>query len=184
MPYKPGGGNKPELYDPDTGEYTEEDKRIINKRNLESLVMHYLFGMKEEKAAFPDYRFNDREYCELYVDYLKEISFNKEIDSRKAKYLLTYSAKGDKSLFLKNKLGYNEEKLLNDIYSNTDFRTMMFSELTEYGLKVIACTKLKSQIEGKIYYATSVWQFTSPKNARFITLIPGEKIWDLIYLKK
>jgi len=186
MPYKTGGGGKPELYDKKTGEYTDEEKKTKNASDLETIMHRYFLDEKSFSVSFPNYKWNDKEYCDLYIKFFNEQkNIKRTIEMPKMKYLLSFREKDDKSMFLKEKLGYDENQLYNDINNNTDFKTMLFSDLNEYGLKVVACTKLKSQLDGKEYLVSSVWQITKDHNIRFITLYPGgEKIWNFISTKK
>ena len=174
MPKKIGGGYHQENYDERTGRYCKSNRSILDE---------YLLDF--DSIDFKNIIWREKKNGEKLVQVLKAKHFNKMVDPRKVDYLMAFRQKNDKSSFLKTKLGYSKEQLLIDILKNTDFTRMMYSDATKYGVKIIACTTLKSQYNGKEYYATSVWQFSNSKNARFITLYPGgEKIWDLIYMKK
>lgn len=185
MPYKKGGGGKPELYDEENGEYTEEEKRRKNYKDFDKAFFRFFLDCKNLEISFPNPKWNDQEYCDLFVKYFKQEKINSVIEMPKMKYLLSFHQNNDKSKFLKDKLGYDELKLYNDIANKTDFSTMTYSDLTEYGIKVIACTKLKSQFNDKEYLVTSVWQITKDRIVRFITLYPGgELLWSFIYTRK
>ena len=185
MPYKTGGGGKPELYNEENGEYTEEEKQKRNFSDFEKMLFHYYLECDNVDVPFPNYKWNNKNYCDLYIKHLKEEGINHYVEEAKLSYLLSYQEKHDKSTFLKDKLGYDEHTLYEDIMNNTDFNTAMYSELNKYGLKIIACTSLKSKNDGKIYLVTTVWEIKPNKRARFITLIPGgDKIWNFIYSTK
>ena len=70
MPYKTGGGGLPELYDPDNGQYTDEEKAKLLDGEISNIVMRYIFGLSGTyDPRYPIYGFHSDEYRELYVKY-------------------------------------------------------------------------------------------------------------------
>lgn len=176
MPYKNGGGNKPELYNPKNGEYCS-GSFDVNKEKL----LNYYYKIPNRDLIEHINDFNEFEKNE-FINYIKTKQTAKILSQNKIDYLFTPLVSGDKSSFL-NMLGYNKEELFTDILNNTDFSFMMFDDINKYGLIVKAPTKLISKKDGKNYYVTSIWMFDNDnKTFRFITLHPGGKeIWNLVY---
>ena len=123
---------------------------------------------------FPTPGIHDDEYCDIFVKYCRKNIDSIVINEKKAMYLLMQRAKDDKSSFLNN-LGYDvnsSDKLLLDIYNNTQINSLTFSRNEKMCLKCVA----KTILNGKI--VTSVWKLKNSLEIRFITLIPGgEKRW-------
>lgn len=176
MPYKKGGGNLPQLYDIETGQYDDETKTKINENDKKSLVLVHYFGIhyNELDFHFPAYGLHDDEYCDIFVKYCRRIIRNFDVDINKCVYFLRPTVKNDKSKFLVS-LGYsisNPENLLSDIYCNTYVDTLTFSSFNKGYLRCIAKTILKGKI------VTSVWELKTNFHIRLITIIPGgDKKW-------
>ena len=98
MPYKPGGGNKPQLYDSTNGEYVDRDYDIYKRIKNKEFLRKYLFNSQNEEMMFPQEDINDREYTELYVEYLEKRKFEHLVPDSKIEYLLNYTRKNDKSI--------------------------------------------------------------------------------------
>lgn len=96
------------------------------------------------------------------------------IGTKKGEWLLTYQEGHGKSKFL-SKFGYDINdplRLLIYVEGGTDFKTLKFSRITEYGINCKTMTILNG------YIVTSVWEVGSNLTIRFVTLIPGgEREW-------
>ncbi len=132
MEFKLGGGRHMQPYDTENGQYTDKDVLIIREKDMENLVLVYLFGMDYDhlKFYFPNYKIHDEDYCEMFVKYIRHFIKNEDaiIETRKIEYLLSVHYQRDKSSFL-NKIGYNRdnvEQLIEDIRWNTNFQTATF----------------------------------------------------------
>ena len=93
MEFKLGGGRHMQPYDPENGQYTDKDASGIGEKDMENLVLVYLFGMDYDhlKFHFPNYKIHDEDYCEMFVKYVRRFIKNEDaiIESRKIKYLLS-----------------------------------------------------------------------------------------------
>ena len=148
MPYKIGGGSMPELYNPDNGQYTDEQKSKLLEVELSNIVLRYLFGQAGTfDPRYPIHGFHSDEYCELYVKYRISIIY-RNLSYDKINYLLTYRNKNDKSNFFRL-LGYelNEgdiNTLFKEIMDGSNFTKMKFNKLNQYGLFVKVPTKIRN----------------------------------------
>lgn len=176
--FKLGGGNHMQPYNPDNGQYTDEDIGKIKEKDMENLVLIYLYGLNYDhlKIHFPNYKIHDKDYCDMFIKYIRDF-INKEnakVEKKKIVYLLTYQRERDKSIFL-DKLGYNYsniELLIEDIRWGTDFSTATFKVINKYTLSFEAKTTISHCV------VTTAWQLLSNGEVRLITLIPGgDKKW-------
>lgn len=178
MNLKIGGGGRLQVYDPKDGQYTKENAKSLNKIDKENLVVLYIFGLDDGSSIihFPDSNIHDREYCELFVKYIRASIRNVDVTIEKPKmtYLITKKVDSDKSEFLKF-LGYssdNLDELCDDIRWNTDFKTLKFKCINQHTFNVEAKTKIKG------YVVTTGWQINKDGTIRFLTLVPGgDKKW-------
>jgi len=173
FPTKKGGGGYQELYDPENGQYTDEEKNKFLDDEISNIVMRYIFGLNDTyDPRFPIFGFHSEEYCELYVkhriykDY-KDLDYNK-IDN----YLLKPLDKNDKSYFFKLH-GYDKSKrdeLYKQIIDRTDMSKMEFDHLNEYGILVEAPTKLYSYTDKKDINIWTVWIYKMDEWFHFVTV--------------
>ena len=178
MNLKLGGGDHLQTYDSNDGQYKKASLLDLREKDMKNLVLIYVFGMDDFdlQIHFPDYRIHEIDYCEMFVKYIRKYirSENILIEPSKIKYLFTKQIGRDKSDFLK-KLGYleeNEQELMDDIKSNTDFSTLTFKTINQYTFNAEAKTMLKN------YVVTTAWQIQRDGYIRLITLIPGgDKKW-------
>lgn len=107
MDFKLGGGRHLQPFDPENGQYTDKDIMSLREKDLENLVLIYIFGMdyRHLKIHFPDYRIHDKEYCDIFVKYVRNYVKNSDviIEEPKMRYLLTIQYGRDKSSFLRKK---------------------------------------------------------------------------------
>lgn len=173
MPYKTGGGGMPELYDPDNGQYTDEQKSKLLDTELSNIVLRYIFGLSGTfEPRYPIYGFHSDEYCELYVRFRicknqKYINYDK-IDN----YLLKPLLKNDKSLFFKLH-GYDisrRNELYKQLILNTDMTKMKFDHLNEFGILVNVPTQLYSYKEKKNILIYTVWIYKKDEWFHFVTV--------------
>jgi len=178
MEFKLGGGRHMQPYDPENGQYTDEDALIIGEKDMENLVLVYLFGMDYDHLVFhfPNYKIHNEDYCEMFVKYIRRFIKNEDaiVETRKIEYLLSVHYQRDKSSFL-NKIGYNRdnvEQLIEDIRWNTDFQTATFKTINNFTFNFKAKTTINN------YVVTTAWQLSKNGDIRLITLIPGgDKKW-------
>ncbi len=178
MEFKLGGGKHLQPYDPENGQYTNEDLVRIKEKDMENLVLIYIFGLDYDSfyIHFPNYKIHDNDYCKLFVKYIRTYIKNIDvvIEERKMNYLLKEVKSDDKSKFLLD-LGYdfiNTEILMDEIRWGTDFKTSKFRNISKYTFNIMTKTTLRGKI------VTTGRQINEDGTVRFITLIPGgDKIW-------
>lgn len=178
MKFKLGGGDYLQPYDEKNGQYTDGDCLKVKEKDLENLVLKYIYGLDYKNLTFhfPNYKIHDEVYCELFIKYVRQFIKNDDviIQPEKMKYLLLCKFKDDKSAFFK-KIGYSEfdsERLMNDIRRNTKFETSSFKRINKYTFNFEAKTILNN------YTVTTAWQLNEDGDVRLITVIPGgDKIW-------
>lgn len=181
MKLKPGGANKLQEYDEESGEYIDMDKlsqdeiNTLCEKDKENLVMQYYFGLSNigNPIRFPIKEIHDKDYCEIYISYIKNKIKDYIVPQPKVKYLLTFSSKSDKSSFLKS-IGYDKEDsikdLMIDIVSNTNIKTLKFERYyVDSKLGCSATTILNN------YKVKTIWAIDKNHKAHLITLIPGGK---------
>ena len=178
MPYKNGGGGLPELYDPDNGQYTDEEKAKFLDGEISNMVMRYIFGLSRTyDPRFPIYGFHSDEYCELYVKHiLRNSKISPFLPHEKIGYLLTHKDKDDKSHFF-NLLGYglndeDKETLFEEIMGGADFAKMRFSKFNRFGLFVKVPTKIYDRTKRRYIRITTIWRHDKKEQFHFITAIP------------
>ncbi len=176
MPYKIGGGGMPELYDPNNGQYTDEQKSKLLEKELSNIVLRYIFGLNGTfDPRYPIYGFHSDEYCDLYVKFrISNIYRNLPYD--KIRYLLTSRNKNDKSNFF-GLLGYelndnDINSLFKEIIDGSNFAKMQFNKLNQYGLFVKVPTKIYDKRKLKYILITTIWKYTEDMQMHFITAIP------------
>ena len=172
MPYKNGGGDKPQLYSKNSGEYIrnpqcEHDEGV--------LVLSKLFGLNiQEKIAFPTYGIHDDDYCILFIKYCVNYDFPEIPDEKITKYLLVPQNSVDKAKFL-NGLGFslnNPEELYSAIIRGTEFKKKkprLKAESFCINTETILYNKDK-----KKYSCITSWAVKPDFTLRFVTLIPEE----------
>lgn len=176
FPTKKGGGNKQELYDPENGQYTDEEKAKLLDDEISNMVMRYIFGLDNTfDPQFPIFGFHTDEYCELYVKH-RICKLYRCLSYTKIEYLLTPISKNDKSNFFKL-LGYelndNDKNILyKEIIDGTDFTKRKFNKLNEFGLFIKAPTKLYNKNHTRFVYITTIWKYSKDEKLTFITAIP------------
>ena len=178
MEFKLGGGRHMQPYDSENGQYTVEGASGLGGKDMENLVLVYLFGMDYDhlKFHFPNFKIHDEDYCEMFVKYIRRYIKNEDaiVETRKIEYLLSVHYQSDKSSFL-NKIGYNHdnaEQLIEDIRWNTDFQTSTFKTINNFTFNFEAKTIINN------YVVTTAWQLSKNGDVRLITLIPGgDKKW-------
>ena len=177
MPYKPGGGGLPELYDPENGQYTDEEKNKLFNEELSNMIKRYIFGNTNTyQPRYPILGFHTDEYCELYVKYAI-YDLYRLLPYEKIEYLLTYTDKNDKSLFF-NHFGYESNikgrnELFIQIMNGSDFSKMKFQKFNKYGLFVKVPTEIYNKKDGKNNLnITTIWKYEKDKKFHFITAIP------------
>ena len=184
-PTKKGGGGFSELYDPENGQYTDEEKSKYFDEEMANIVMRYVFGMQNTyDPRFPIFGFHSNDYCELYIKYricknYKDVNYNK-IDN----YLFKQLDKDDKSGFFKLN-GYDKTKrdeLYKQLIERTDFTKMEFDRLNEYGILVKTPTKLYSYSHRKDIIIWTIWIYKTDEWFHFVTVDLGRK-W-LIMIKE
>ena len=181
MKLKPGGANKLQEYDEETGEYIDIDKlskdeiNALCEKDKENLVMQYYFGLVDicSPIRFPTKEIHDQEYCEIYISYIKNRLKDCIVPQPKIKYLLTFSVVSDKSKFLK-RIGYNTENsirdLMSDITLNTNFKTLKFVRYYPDGKLGCTATTILNN-----YKVNTIWAIDKNNKAQLVTLIPGGK---------
>lgn len=176
---KPGGGNLPQLYNPENGKYTDEEKNKLFEKELANIVMRYMFGQTNTyHPRYPIYGFHNKEYCELYVKHAI-YQANSDLPAEKVKdYLLKPKQKDDKSHFF-NVHGYNLsnwEKLLTAILSHTDYSQIEYDQLTEFGLFVTVPTTINSLYSGKKITFFTIWRYDQKDQwMHFVTVDLGKR---------
>lgn len=176
FPTKKGGGGKQELYDPENGQYTDEEKAKLLDDEISNMVMRYIFGLDDTfDPRFPIFGFHNDEYCELYVKH-RICKLYRCLSYNKIEYLLTPISKNDKSNFFKL-LGYglndtDKNILYKEIIDGTDFTKRKFNKLNEFGLFIKAPTKLYNKNRTKFVYITTIWKYGKDEKLTFITAIP------------
>lgn len=178
MGFKLGGGNHMQPYDSNNGQYTDKELSKINNQDMKNLALVHIYGFNDKELIFhfPNYKIHTKEYCKLFVEYIRNFINNDDviIENSKMVYLLTKLKQNDKSLFLQN-IGYNTndlQELMNDIRKGTNFKKSEFKIIRETTFNIQAKTILKG------YVVTTAWQLKEDGNVRLITLIPGgNKIW-------
>ena len=176
MPYKTGGGGCPELYDPDNGQYTDEEKAKLLDGEISNIVMRYIFGLSGTyDPRFPIYGFHSDEYCELYVKH-RICKVYRVFPYEKMGYLLTHRDKDDKSHFF-NLLGYrlnddDKKALYDEIMDGADFAKMRFSKFDRFGLFVKVPTKIYDRGKRRHIRITTIWRYDKKEQFHFITAIP------------
>ena len=172
MPYKKGGGNKPELYSEKTGEYVRNPRCIEDEKNL---VMNKIFGVETNKPiSYPIFGVHDEEYCELVIKYCLDINNPLlEVDKLTC-YLLVQKDKNDKSKLL-NQLGYdlsNWKELGEQIIKGTNFKKKRLSRYQSNAFTISAETKIVNKKTNSYYSCTTIWAVQFNFKIRFVTLIP------------
>ncbi len=176
MPYKIGGGGLPELYDPENGQYTNEEKQKLLEIEITNIKERYLSGNKKTfKPRFPILDFHSDEYCEFFVKYgIYEL--NRYLPYKKIEYLLKHSSEDDKSHFF-NMYGYtSDEKGRNELFmqimKHSDFGNMKFQKFNEYGVFVKVPTSMYNKKEGNFIYFTTIRKLEEDMIFHFVTAIP------------
>ena len=156
MKYKPGGGKKPEPYDPNTGQYTSKSK--IQENELKSVFTKSFLDLKNKD--YPIYGVHGEAYCILYVnDVVKGVEINIS-DNKISDYLLRPLEKDDKSHFFE----------LHG-YKRSDSKKVKYNKITDKGLFVEMPTKIYSYKEGKYITITTIWKYDkTTKTLQFITV--------------
>ena len=179
MPYKTGGGGLPELYDPDNGQYTDEEKAKLLDGEISNIVMRYIFGLSGTyDPRYPIYGFHSDEYRELYVKYkLRDCKICAILPYEKIGYLLTHKDKDDKSHFF-NLLGYelnddDKKALCDEIMEGADFSKMKYSRSNEYGLLVEVPTKIYDRAKRRHIRINAIWLYDEKGQFNFVTAIPN-----------
>jgi hypothetical protein len=174
MPYKPGGGDKPQLYDVNSGEYIRNPKCEEDEKNL---VLNKMFGIDTGvPIAYPVYGVHDLDYCKLFVAYCLNTK-NPYIDERKiTKYLLIHQEKDDKSKLM-NLIGYSSEnwnELEQQIIKGTTFKIKSKIKLNPMTCTFATYTNIYDKNCNKYRQYISVWAIEKDFSLRFVTLKKGE----------
>lgn len=177
---KPGGGNHPQNYDTNTGEYSNESSSF--EEELMNIKNRY---EKRDKNTyyprFPIYGYHNDEYAKLFAEhalygytfYLAEQKVNK--------YLLVKLPLNDKSNFF-NLHGYfldNWNELYEEIVKGSINQTLYFNGLRKTGLFVYTKTNIKSKTLNKnikIYCSWKIEIVNGRYVLRFVTVIPDKEL--------
>lgn len=177
---KPGGGNHPQNYDTNTGEYSnvslsfeEELMNIKNRYEKRDINTYY--------PRFPIYGYHNDEYAKLFAEHaLYGYSFNLAIE-KVNQYLLVHKDKNDKSQFF-NIHGYsldNWYELYEQIIKGSKDKELYFNRFNETGLFVYTKTNIKSKFlnnDIKICCSWRVEVIGGNYSLRFITVIPSKEL--------
>ena len=179
-PFKPGGGNHPQLYDPNNGQYSQEQISKLFEEEMANIVMRYIFGLPQDTyyPRYPILGFHNDDYCKLYVRHAI-YDIKKDIPEAKVRdYLLKYRKEDDKSKFFKMH-GYSTDnyvKLLEEIYYGSDFTRRRFERFDEFGLTIAVPTKIYSEKEHKKIMIITYWKYGYDKDyMHFITVNINKK---------
>lgn len=174
MPLKPGGGNHMQLYDPKSGEYTDQEKQRMREYDSFAIVSYKWNRNTSYKFHFPIEGVHEENYCRDFVQCIRFDIREPIYNQSKMDYLLSFKEKNDKSRFLES-LGYSKDrpnKLFYDICANTKRSTFEFSRFSHGELIVEAQTIL----QGKLI--KTIWKIEKNLDIAFVTLIPGgDKLW-------
>lgn len=174
MPFKPGGGEKLQLYNKNNGEYTrnpkcEEDERI--------LVLKKLFNLDiPGEIAYPELGIHDDDYCDSFVACCGNFENPFINDDKFTKYLLIHKDVNDKSQLL-YLMGYslnNWEELKKQIKQGTNLRKRGKYRFSEGVLTFAANTTIKNKRTGANETLITIWAIEKDYTIRFITLKKGE----------
>lgn len=182
MPTKPGGGNLPQEYDPDNGQYTDEAKASMLKQDLRALdrLKHSSIIIRGYEPHFPTHGIHNDEYNKKFVELYRHEFKNPSIAKGKIGYLFKYNEKGDKSSKL-TEWGYSSywpEYLEKDIMKNTDFKTVKYDRMSiskdgKHGYLIVkAITWLNN------HRTTTCWEVHKDYTLTFTTLVPNGGIYD------
>lgn len=179
---KVGGGNHLQPYDEDTGQYTDEIKSKTFEKDMESLVMVYMFGfdLGEFKFHFPKKGIHNDEYCGIFVRYIRDKRLYGEahIDQLKLeRYLFEYRDKNDKSKYMTEVLGFENnqqgwEKAKFEIINGLDFKTMRHAGRFQKDCLKVAIDATINDVDGKGHDIVTIWEMQKDFSLRFITLEP------------
>jgi len=172
--FKPGGGNLPEKYNSLNGEYVGNSKKLADD-DFVNLVLNKICNVNTGvPIVFPKQNYHSKNYADLYIKYCV-VDFKHTIERSKIEnYLLIQRKSNDKCIFLES-LGYSKyrpEKLLLDIYNNTDFSFRKLSKFINYSFTLKTKTILNDSIKDRKIEVTSVWQIRPNNELKFVTLIP------------
>lgn len=182
MKMKLGEGNHLQSYDENTGQYNDEIKPKMSDKDMENLVMVYLYGFdnEERKFHFPRKSIHNDEYCDLLVRYLRDNNLYGQSyieDQKLEKHLFKHKDKDDKSKYMVEVLGFeNNSKgwrlAKAEILKGVNLKTMKFGGPFNGFLKVSMRQKIKD-VYGRYHDIITIWEVQENLDLRFITLIPG-----------
>ena len=180
MPLKPGGGNRPELYDPKNGRYVadEEFKKSSHELELSNVVARVVFKDYNPDSTlftprYPIFGYHSDLYNRMYVvDQVR----GKPIfirDNKVKDYLLKHNEINDKSHFFEIH-GYSRDnyiELRDAIINGTDSSRAKYNKMTHYGLFVEMQTKIYSRKEKDYIKIITIWKVDEKTlNLNFITV--------------
>ena len=72
--FKSGSGNHMQPYNPDNGQYTNEDIVKIKEKDMENLVLIYVYWLNYDhlKTHFSNYNIHDKDYCDMFIKYIRD----------------------------------------------------------------------------------------------------------------
>ena len=177
---KIGGGNKPQDYDPENGQYVDEQKHSLEDQ-MKNIVFRYIFGdFDTYDPFFPVYGFHDEDYCDMYVTFALKKPVKYFPEEKVTKYLLVWNKSGDKSNFFRIH-GYSLDNRANELYDqilkNSDMSKRKFNRFTSKCLSIEVPTKIFSYKYNKNITIKTIWRVTENGQAHFITVVleKGEK---------
>lgn len=170
---KKGGGNKPQLYDPDNGQYSDEEKKVFFEQEMSNIVLRYIFGAKGTyEPRFPINGFHNADYCRLFLEHCLP-GLNRDFPEEKVtEYLLKKREINDKSSFFALH-GYtmaNASELYQQLMDRADFSQMEFERLTDFGIKLSVPTEIFSKKEGKRIQIRTIWIYQRNEMMHFVTV--------------
>jgi len=180
MNFKPGGGDKLQPYSKYNGRYIESDLSDL----VSDIVQVKLFGVKKQNTLewpFPINTKFSKEYCEVYVTYVFDGSFEVPIN-KMTNYLFIHQEISDKSGWLKLH-GYtlsNYKEFEKDLISHSRKHDLEFEDINEYNELIftqIIRIPEKNNLIGKV-----VWKLgPHDKNLKLVTFKKAKEMkrWKL-----
>lgn len=185
MKYKIGGGGHLQPYDKEDGQYTDKDKAEIAKKDMENLMMVYLFGFdySELRFHFPKMGIHDDDYCDYFVRYVKDNHLYGEPfmeETKLSKYLFYQRSVSDKSKYMIEVLGFengpngwNKARLA--IIDGMDLETMKYTAPFLNDCLEVSVESSVYDSDGIKHDIITIWQLKDNLILRFITLKPRRK---------
>ena len=168
MNLKIGGGDKLQPYSKYNGRYIESDLSNV----ISDIVQVKLFGIKKNNMyewPFPTSENFSKEYCEVYVAYVFEGSFEIPIN-KMTNYLFVHQDISDKSGWLRIH-GYtlsNYKEFEKDIINHSRKHDLEFEDINDY--KELIFTQIIKIPEKNNLIGKAVWKLgPTDKNLKLVT---------------